>query len=431
MFKNSPLRETGFFRLWSAEAVSLAGAQVTAFALPLVAVLTLDASAWEMGLLSAAGSAAVLVFGLSAGAWADRYERRAVMLFANLLRAVVLLIVPVLYLLDSLSLAVLAPVAFVVAALSLLFDSAMASYVPRLVGKQQLAPANSWMQGTVSVGEVAGPGLAGALVQVLGAPLTLLVDSLSYLVSSATLRTLPKAEPERTAADHSESHLKAILAGLRMLRHDRVQGPLVLAAAHFNFFTAMFFALYTLFVIRVLGINSLLFGALTMIGGVSGLIGAAIAARLGRRFGLGPTLIGAFTLPGITGLLVPAAVTVNRPLAMFFVAVSAFFWSFAVVINLILSETIKQALVPDRYLGRVTATFRFVAWGVEPFGALVGGALAAKVIGIPATLTLAAAGITLSGLWPLFSAVRGVRDITSSSEDTPVQAGVGESGEAP
>ncbi|MFJ9444301.1 MFS transporter [Kitasatospora sp. NPDC101235] len=420
MTENVSLRETGFFRLWTAESVSLAGAQVTAFALPLVAVITLDASAWEMGLLSAVGSAAALLFGLSAGAWSDRYERRAVMLVANVARALVLLLIPGLYFLDMLTLYAMAAVAFVVAVLTLVFDSAMASYTPRLVGKHNLAQANSWMQGTVSVGHVAGPGLAGALVQVLGAPATLLLDSVSYVVSSLNLVRMPKAAPDRAAGEKPEPHFQAVRGGLRLLARDRIQRPLVIGAAHFNFFTAMFFTLYTLYTIKVLGFSSLLFGALTMIGGASGLLGAALAPRAGRKFGMGPTLVTVFALPGVTGLLIPAAVAVNKPLAAFFVGVSSFVWSFAVVINLILSETIKQALVPDRYLGRVTSAFRFVASGVEPFGALVGGALAAGSFGIPRTLVLASAGLMTSALWPFFSDVRRLRDIASHvTEDAP------------
>ncbi|MFF8378533.1 MFS transporter [Streptomyces sp. NPDC015661] len=411
MAENVSLRETGFFRLWTAESVSLAGAQVTAFALPLVAVITLDASAWEMGLLSAVGSAAALIFGLSAGALSDRYERRAVMLVANMARSLVLLLIPGLYFLDMLTLYAMAAVAFTVAALTLVFDSAMASYTPRLVGKHNLARANSWMQGTVSVGHVAGPGLAGVLVQVLGAPVTLLIDSASYLVSSVNLIRMPKAAPEREAGEKPEPHLHAVMSGLRLLARDRIQRPIIIGAAHFNFFTAMFFTLYTLYTIKVLGFSSMLFGALTMIGGASGLLGAALAPRAGKKFGMGTTLVTVFVLPGVTGLLIPAAVAVNKPMAAFFVGVSAFVWSFAVVINLILSETIKQALVPDRFLGRVTSATRFVASGVEPFGALVGGALAASSFGIPRTLVLASVGLMTSALWPFFSDVRGLKDI--------------------
>ncbi|WNO67450.1 MFS transporter [Streptomyces sp. AM2-3-1] len=421
--ENVSLRATGFFRLWTAESISLAGTQVTAFALPLVAVIALDASAWEMGLLTAANSAAALAFGLSAGALSDRYERRGVMLVANAARAVVLLLIPGLYFLDMLSLYAMAAVSFTVAGLSLLFDSAMASYTPRLVGKHNLAQANSWMQGTVSVGEVAGPGFAGLLVQVFGAPLTLLLDSASYLVSSLNLAKMPKAAPERTEGEKPEPHFKAVLSGLRLLRGDRFQRPLVLGAAHFNFFTAMFFTLYTLYVIKVLGFSSLLFGVLTMIGGVSGLLGAALAARIGRKFGVGATLVTVFAFPGVTGLLVPAAISVNKPVAMLFIGISAFFWSFAVVINLILSETIKQALVPDMYLGRVTSAFRFVATGVEPFGALVGGALATSSFGITRTLVLAAIGLMASAFWPLISDVRTLRDITDHVDVQAVGAG--------
>ena len=193
---SSELKRTGFFRLWTGETLSLAGAQITHFAIPLMAVLLLDADSWDMGLLAAAGSAATLVFGLSAGVLADSYERRNVMQWANVARALLLLAVPALWYLGQLGMWMLLAITFAVGALTLLFDSAMSAYLPRLVGKRHLAPANSWMEGSAAVGEVAGPGLAGVLVQTLGAPLAVLLDALSYLGSAIALRRLPRAAPE-------------------------------------------------------------------------------------------------------------------------------------------------------------------------------------------------------------------------------------------
>ncbi|GAA1287779.1 MFS transporter [Saccharothrix xinjiangensis] len=406
MSLNSELRRTGFFRLWAAESTSLIGSQVTLFALPLVAVLTLDAGAWEMGLLAAAGSLAVLFFGLSAGVWADQYERRNVMRLANLVRAVTLLLVPVLYWLDSLSVWVLFAVAFVVGAMTLLFESALSSYVPRLVGRSSLTQANSWLQGTEAVGEVGGPGVAGLLVQVLGAPVTILVDSITYLVSTATLSTLPKAPPKEVAPEDRTGHFRAALRGVSLVWRNDILRPLALSAAHFNLFTAMFFAVYVLYVVKVLGFSPLLLGVCTALGGVGGLAASTLVGPISRRTGLGRMLIACYALPGAAGLLVPAAEGASTWVAVALVGGSSLFWSFCVVLLLVSGMTIRQALVDDAYLGRTTATFRFLTWGVEPIGAIAGGALAAGPLGMRATLVVASAGIALSTTWTALSGVR-------------------------
>jgi predicted MFS family arabinose efflux permease len=423
MSRKSALARTGFFRLWSAESASMVGSEVTMFALPLVAVFTLDASVWEMGLLSAAGSLAVLLFGLSAGVWADQYERRAVMLVSNIVRFLLLLSVPVLYWTDGLTLAALMVVSFAVGVMTLLFDSAMSAYLPRLVGKESITRANSWIQSTESVGRVAGPGMAGVIVQLLGAPVALLIDSLSYLVSSFSLATLPKAAPARQQDEPRDSHRAAIVGGLKLLWGNAVLRPLVLAAAHFNLFTSMFFALFILYAVRVLEFSPFLLGLVTMSGGIAGLAGATAATRLAARFGFGPTMICCYAVPGAAGLLVPAAGSFGRTVALLCVALTMFLWLFCVVILLILGMSLRQQLVHDAYLGRVSATFRFVAWGVEPVGALLGGALGSSALGLHGTLVLAAVGIVPSALWPLFSRVRKIHDPTS---ELPHQSGAAE-----
>lgn len=272
---------TNFVTIWAGESVSLVGAQVTAFALPFVAVVTLDANALDMGLLSASGSLAVILLGLSMGVWADRWVSRTAMVFANLSRAVLLAAVPVAYLLGVLNLPLLLLVSFGVGAFTLLFDSAMSSYIPALVGPGRLVKANSWMQSSVSIADTAGPGLAGLLVQALGAPLAIVADGVSYLVGTAALLRSPRlvTTPDAdTAAEAEDHHWKSVRRGLRKVLSDKVQRPLVLASAHFNFFTAMFFALYLLFLVKGLGFSPWLIGLLNVTGGVAGLAAAGISS---------------------------------------------------------------------------------------------------------------------------------------------------------
>ncbi|MDV9192008.1 MFS transporter [Streptomyces sp. SR27] len=437
--KKAPFRGTGFLRLWSGETLSLAGTEITFMAIGITAATTLAATPWQMGVLEAAESAAVLLLGLSAGVWADRYERRALMIVANAARGLLLFAIPLLFWFDALTMPVLYGVVFLVGAFTLLFDSAMSAYLPRLLPRGQLERANSWMEASTSVGTVAGPGLAGLLIQVVSAPVALVVDCFSYVISCFTLAGLPKAAPapadpaddderedkgghegagerkgdgegaEAGEREQRESHRKAVLKGLLVLRDDRIQRPMILAATHFNIFHAMFFAVHTLFVLRVLGFSPGLLGATSMAGGVAGLLGASSTPFLTRLFGQGRALVLAYAAPGVSAVLVPLAVQWdNRALSIFLVSASTFTWTFAVVVNLVISETVKQSLVPDHLLGRVTATTRFVSWGCQPVGALLGGWLGGR-FGLAEVMYVSAAGLLTSALWPLLSPVRALR----------------------
>ncbi|MDX3098007.1 MFS transporter [Streptomyces sp. ME19-03-3] len=437
--KKVPFRGTGFLRLWTGETLSLAGTEITFMAIGITAVTTLAATPWQMGVLEAAESAAVLLLGLSAGVWADRYERRTIMLVSNIARCLLLFAIPLLFWLDALTMPVLYGVVFLVGAFTLLFDSAMSAYLPRLLSRGQLERANSWMEASTSVGTVAGPGMAGLLIQIMSPPVALVVDCFSYLLSCFTLAGLPKAAPSADPADPAdesgdseakaeegpgkkETHRAAVLKGLRLLRDDRIQRPMILAATHFNIFHAMFFAVHTLFVLRVLGFSPGLLGATSMAGGAAGLIGASCTPVLTRALGQGRALILVYAAPGVSAVFVPlAALWDNRPLAVVLVSASTFTWTFAVVVNLVISETVKQSLVPDHLLGRVTATTRFVSWGCQPIGALLGGWLGGR-IGLTEVMYVSAAGLFTSALWPLLSPVRALRATEDDAHATTAEA---------
>lgn len=421
MPKKSALAATGFFRLWTAESISLTGAQVTTLALPLLAVLTMDAGAWETSLLTAAAGAANLVLGLSAGVWADRYERTLMMHVANLGRLIVLVAVPLLAWADALDIWVLALAAFLVGAFTLLFDSAMVPYMPRLVGAKNIGPANSWLEGSEAVGDVAGPGIAGTLVQWLSAPVALLVDAATYVVSSAALLGMPKAHPEKPEGAEKERHWDAVVSGLKLLRRDRYQWPLALASTHFNFFGAMFAALYLLYAIREVGMSPFTLGAMTMLGGAAGLIAAAVNQRVINRLGIGPTLVLSYALPGITAIPVGFAHVLDKPVGLTLIGISQFSWVFGIVVMHVCVNTIRQTLVPDHLMGRITASVRFMSWGVNPLGALVGGAMASTALGLANTLVVASVGLITSMLWPLLSQVRKLRTLDQQDPETSAE----------
>jgi MFS family permease len=414
-FRDSPLAGTGFFRLWAGESISGAGYQVTEFALPVIAILSLGASPWEMGLIGAAGSAANLLLGLPAGHIADTCDRVRVMHLANAGRFALLLLAPILYTFHQLDVAVLLVVTFLVGGFSLLFDSAMSAYLPGLVDADQLTSANAWMQGSSSIGAVAGPGLAGTIVQVVGAPATLLIDAATYVASSLSLHAIGRTVRPSRSEEPEDTSIRSSVAGVTLLRKDRVQGPLALAAAHFNFFTAMFFALYAFYVLRTLHLSPIVFGGVAMAGGAAGVLAASVSNRVTARLGNGVVLFGAYGLPGIAGLLVPLAHGSNKALSAVLVATSLALWAALVVVNLVTSEAIKQALVPNHLLGRVTAAVRLISWGVEPFGALAGGALASSSLGLRSTMTLACIGVATSVIWLMVPGPRRLAALVTAS----------------
>ncbi|MCK8435681.1 MFS transporter [Streptomyces sp. D2-8] len=291
------------------------------------------------------------------------------------------------------------------------------------------------MEGSASVGMVAGPGLAGILVQIMSAPVALVVDSVSYLVSYTTLSRLPKAPPSADPVEESdapegkpgpaaepgcarpkETHREQVLAGLRVLRHDRLQRPMTLAAAHFNIFHSMFFAVNVLFLLKNLDFSPGLLGATSMAGGIAGLVGASCTPLLTRTLGQGRALILVYAVPGLAAVLVPLAAGTGRVVAVTLVTVSTFVYTCAVVVNLVISDTVKQTLVPDHLLGRVTASTRFISWGVQPIGALLGGWLGTW-LGLVEVMVLASAGLVASALWPLFSPVRSLIRLPDDEEN--------------
>lgn len=392
------LRGTPFPRLWLGETASMLGTQFTTLAIPLLALYELGADVMQMSLLNSAGDAAVLVFGLSAGVLADRYERVGIMLVANAGRVLVLLAIPLAYLMGWLSIPMLVICAFAIGTGSILFDSAYSGYVPKLLTVRQLGTANSYFQASQSSTDVAGPGVAGLLVQLIGAPLVVLVDAISYVVSTICLLRLPRFGP---GADEEEeaTHLSAIKSGLGLVWRDRVLRATAVSAGHSNIFHGMFYSVFLIFLARDIGLSSGLIGLIFSVGGVAGVLCAPLSAKIVAQRDWIAVIAVAYFLPGVFALLVPLTTSMGHLTAIILVTLAEIGWVAAVVVNLIVSETLKQAITPDSHLSRVTSTIRFISWGVEPIGALLGGVLAIGVLGHVGTLVLASAGLATAAVW--------------------------------
>jgi MFS family permease len=400
-------RHREFLKYWTASAVSDVGSQITALALPLIAALMLGASAWQMGLLAAAGSAPALLVGLVAGVWIDRLRRRPLLIVADLGRALLLATIPLAYALGLLRIELLYVVSLLVGILSLLFDVAHLAFLPTLIDRERLVEGNSKLEVTAAAAQVVGPGLGGSLMGWLGAPFAVLLDALSFLLSAWLIKRTRAFEAAPAPSRARRGVWAEIREGLGLVLAHPLLRPLVACSATMTLFGRMFLAVYVLFMTRDLGLGPLGVGLVLATGGVGSLAGALVAEPVTRRFGPGPAMIASQVFFGVTGLLVPLAILVPR-VALIMIVISEFTQWMAVIVYWVSAVTVRQVITPDRLQGRVNATIRFLAGGAQPIGALIGGALGG-VIGLPLTLVVAELGSLLAVLWLLFSPVRALR----------------------
>jgi MFS family permease len=279
-----------FRKLWAGETVSLFGSEVTELALPLVAVLVLEADAGQMGLLAAARFAPFLLITLPAGVWVDRRRRRPVLIGSNLGRALLVGLVPLLSGLGLLRMGHLYAISFAVGTLTVMFDVAYQSYLPSLVDREQLVEGNSKLQASASAARVGGPGLGGLLVQLVGAPRALLLDAASYVISAASLLAIRNQEPDPPADRDGEPRAglrREIGEGLAVTYRNPVLRSMAGLAATYNLFEGAVLALLVLYATRELGLSAGLIGLVVSAGSLGALAGTALTGRLERRLGVG------------------------------------------------------------------------------------------------------------------------------------------------
>jgi MFS family permease len=400
-------RNGDFLRLWASETVSLFGTHVTALALPLAAVLTLDATAGEVGILNAARYAPFIAVTIFAGVWVDRLRRRPILIQANLGRALVIGLIPLGAYLGFLRIEYLYVVAFLVGVLTVFFDLAYQAYLPSLIAREQLMEGNSKLQASASAAEVGGPGLGGVLVSLLTAPYALLVDAISYLVSVATLSSIKRREPEPEKDPDQPPTFAAIRDGFAFTLENRYLRPIAGEAATFNLFEQAILTVFVIYAVRELDLSAGLLGAIISAGAGGALLGSIIAAYPVSRVGLGPTIVGSMVLACTAPLLMPIAEgprLVLVPLLMF----AFFIYGIGLGISSVHAVTLRQSITPDRLFGRMNASYRFFTYGAIPLGALLGGFLA-ETIGLRPALFTASFGLLTSLAWVLLSPVPRLR----------------------
>jgi MFS family permease len=403
------LREREFRNFWLGQSVSLVGDQITFVALPLVAVLVLDAGPAQMGYLGAAALLPHLLLSLPAGVWLDRVARRKrVMIAADLGRAALLGAIPLAYWLDALTLGQLYTVAFLTGCLAVLFDVSYPTLFVSVTARDRYVEGNSLISGSRSFALVGGPTVAGLLVQVFSAPVALLADAVSFLVSAGFLGRVRSAEPPVEEAEGGRLRDR-VITGLRFIGGNEIFRPSLTAVATLNFFNYAFGALFVLYAIRSLGIEAGTLGLVLGAGAVGAICGAVVAGRVGRRIGIGPAfLLGCVLFPAPLVLVPLAGGPDWLVLVMLFVA--EFFSGLGVMILDINASSMMFALTPDRLRGRATGAFNFVNWGIRPLGSLAGGALGAT-LGVRPALWVTSVAAIAGSLWLLPSPVPRLRDL--------------------
>jgi predicted MFS family arabinose efflux permease len=395
-----------FLKLWTGQTISELGSRITREGIPLTAVLVLHAGTEAMGMLAALGAASALVFGLVAGVWVDRVRRRPLLIATDLGRAAVLASIPIAALAGVLTIGQLYAVAALAGVLTVFFDVAYQSYFPSLVERDQILEGNSKLALSSSTAEIAGPGVTGVLVQLITAPIAILFDALSFLVSALTLFLIRKPEPPPVPHE-AQPILETALGGMRFVLGHPVLRALALRSTTAFFFFGFLGSLYVLFAIDGLHFSPAVFGVLIALGGVGALIGALLAPRIVRHLSLGATLIATAIVHGLAALLIPLAGLVPYPWAIALIAIQQLCGDTAFSIYFIHELSLRQTLAPEAVMGRVNAGMNLMSRGAMPLGALAGGFLAAR-IGVGATLAVAGCGVLLATGWLLTPALRRV-----------------------
>ena len=408
-------RHADFLKLWSAETISQFGTQVSGLALPLVALLVLDASAFEVAALGTVEFAPFILFTLPAGVWVDRLPRRPILIVGDFGRAALLLTIPVAYVSDVLTLGQLYVVGFLVGICTVFFDVAYQSYLPALVERDQIIEGNSKLEVSRSAAQIGGPGVGGGLIELITAPYAVLVDAVSFLASGLFVLRIRKLEERvvSTGTDQRSSLWVELKEGLHFVLGNPNLRAQAGCTATSNLFFSLGFSIVLVYFVRVLDLSPGVIGIVFSIGAAGSLIGAFTSRRISTKFGIGPTTIAVTLLQGPSMLLIPLA-PVDAPIP--FLIASQVAIGFAIVVYNITQLSYRQAICPARLQGRMNSVMRFLVWGTIPVGTLAGGALGTWV-GLRETLIVSAIGGGASFLWILLSPQRHLRDMPEPVDD--------------
>jgi MFS family permease len=406
-------RHRNFRRLWSAQAISALGSQVTLLALPLTAILVLHASAFEVALLATAGTLPSLALGIPAGVWVDRVRRRPLMIVADIGRAISLLSAPVAYELGILTLPHLYVVALVNGSLSVLFEIASQAYLPSVVARSELIEANAKFEASRVIAQAAGPGAGGGLISFATAPVALLADAASFVVSACLISSLSgRDEEQQVVRSERTSKWHELREGGRYVLAHRYLRPLLLAHSLANLALGFVWAIVIVYAVREFGLTAAAVGVVLSLGQIGGFAGAAFGRRVAESIGVGRTVVTAFFLFGPATILLAVA---PRDAAIPFLALGWILENLARALYGVSATSVRQALVPHRLQARVTGFTTTAGTGAFPLGTAIGGALAG-VVGLRQAMLVGALISFLPFIPVATSPVRSLRDFSGPEE---------------
>lgn len=412
------LRGRDFRLLWTAESISKTGSAVTTFALPLVALQTLGANTLMMGVLNAMIWLPWLLVGLQAGAWADRRSLRPLMIGCQIASAILIVSVPVLAVLDALTMWYLLVIAFAVGCANVLFTAAYNAYVPFLVGKDELLGANTRLMGSEQAANIAGPGIGGLIIQISSAVLGLFVDAASFLVAAACLRSIRAREPSDRPDDRPDrprtTFRSDIWAAIGFVVRDPYLRIITANSACTNLLMGGIQALVVVFLIRGAGLSPWAVGATTIMISVGGLLGAFIAPRISARLGSARTLL---TAPVTNCFLLLFPLAGHGPLLVVALA-GTLVWATGVVVRNVTGGAFRQAYCPPDMRARVAMTMRFTFFGVWPIGSLLGGVLG-TVFDVQTALFILTGANVLTDIWLFIGPIKHSRDLPTGLTEPP------------
>jgi predicted MFS family arabinose efflux permease len=405
----SPIWQQRSFRnLWLGTTVSAFGSEISGVAIPLTAVLLLGATSAQMGLLRAVGTCPVLLFGFVAGVWIDRLRRRPILIIADIGRAVLLAVLPLAAILDRLHLPLLYLIAFATGTLTIFFDIAFLSFVPSLVRSDDLLEANTKVNFSLSLASVLGPGIAGVLVQLIAAPFAVALDALSFLVSALFIRGIAHDEPP-TPMRSQRSLLAEIGQGLRHVYSHSLLRPMAICLALHFFSMSVRIAVYLIYLLRILQITPGWLGVILAGFGPGALLGTALTQRFVQRFGMGATVLSGTCINCVAAACIPlTGMLPALAVPLLFTINVGFGFGIALLGPM---DTLRQIVTAPELRGRMNASFRSVNLILATIGALVGGFLG-EIIGLEATLAVAALGLASVALVVFGSQLRRVQNIS-------------------
>ncbi|MFN8515203.1 MAG: MFS transporter [Chloroflexia bacterium] len=401
-----------FHTLWLGQTISLFGSQCTLLALPITAAVTLGVGPAQMGLLGAVETLPFILLSLPVGVWVDRRRRRGLLVWADLGRALLLLILPALALLGRLQFAHLLLVALAVGVLTQVFDLSYQSYLPTLVGRDRLLDSNGKLEASRSLAQSAGPLLAGVAIQALTAPVTLALDALSFLLAAVCFATIRTPEPD-PGTRATRPLLTEIGEGLRFVYGQPLVRAIVGCSGTLNCCTFIQLAVFVLYATRELGLSPAQLGVAYACGGPGALLGALVSARVVRWWGLGRTILVGATCQIAYCFAAPLAGVAPGVALPILMAGYALF-GLGLALYGINQLSLRQLVTPEALQGRMNASLRFLVTGAIPIGSLAGGFLGERV-GLQPTLLIGGVGCLTGLLWLLRSPLPALRD-------TPAQA---------